>query len=91
MPAAIAERRTSLADRVLYKQILARMPFARSLEQASTSYMVAATDPDLEGVGGKFIVDGKERRSSEESYDEQKARRLWDSSWAWCGVGAIDL
>ena len=91
VPAAIAERRTSLADRFLYKQILARMPFARSLEQASTSYMVAATDPGLEGVGGKFIVDGKERRSSEESYDEQKARRLWDSSWAWCGVGAIDL
>lgn len=91
VPAAIAERRTSPVERFLYKQILARMPFARSLEQASTSYMVAATDPGLEGVGGKFIVDGKERRSSEESYDEQKARRLWDSSWAWCGVGVIDL
>jgi NAD(P)-dependent dehydrogenase (short-subunit alcohol dehydrogenase family) len=87
VPAAIADRRTSPVERFLYKQILARMPFARSLEQASTSYMVAATDPGLEGVGGKFIVDGKERRSSEESYDEQKARRLWDASWAWCGLG----
>ena len=91
VPAAIAERRTSPVERFLYKQILARMPFARSLEQASTSYMVAATDPGLEGVGGKFIVDGKERRSSEESYDEQKARRLWDASWTWCGLGVIDL
>lgn len=90
VPAAIAERRTSPVERFLYKQILARMPFARSLEQASTSYMVAATDPGLEGVGGKFIVDGKERRSSEESYDEQKARRLWDASWTWCGLGVID-
>ncbi len=90
VPAAIAERRTSPVERFLYKQILARMPFARSLEQASTSYMVAAADPGLEGVGGKFIVDGKERRSSEESYDEQKARRLWDASWAWCGLGVID-
>ena len=42
---------------------------------------MAATDPRWEGVGGKFIVDGKERRSSDESYDEAKARRLWDLSW----------
>lgn len=34
--------------------------FARSLEQASDSYMVAATNPRFEGVGGKFIVDGQE-------------------------------
>ncbi len=65
------------------------MPFARSLEQASASYLIAATDPRFEGVGGKFIVDGKERRSSDESYDEEKARRLWDVSWAWCGLDVI--
>ena len=86
VPAAIADRRTSPIERFMYKQILARMPFARSLEQASASYLFAATDPALEGVGGKFIVDGKERRSSDESYDEAKARRLWDLSWTWCGL-----
>ena len=89
VPAAIADRRTSPIERFMYKQILARMPFARSLEQASASYLFTATDPALEGVGGKFIVDGKERRSSDESYDEQKARRLWDLSWAWCGLDRI--
>lgn len=89
VPAAIADRRTSLIERFMYKQILARMPFARSLEQASASYLVAATDPHLEGAGGKFIVDGKERRSSDDSYDEQKARRLWELSWAWCGLDVI--
>lgn len=89
VPAAIADRRTSLIARFMYKQILARMPFARSLEQASASYLVAATDPHLEGAGGKFIVDGKERRSSDDSYDEQKARRLWELSWAWCGLDVI--
>ena len=89
VPAAIADRRTSPIDRFMYKQVLARMPFARSLEQASASYMVAATDPSLEGVGGKFIVDGKERRSSDDSYDEQKARRLWESSWVWCGLDVM--
>ncbi|MBP7686715.1 MAG: SDR family oxidoreductase [Thermoflexales bacterium] len=86
VPQAIGDRRTSPLDRFLYKQILPRMPFARSLEQASASYLFTATDPSLEGMGGKFIVDGKERRSSDESYDEQQARRLWEMSWTWCGL-----
>lgn len=90
VPEAIGDRRTSSIDRLLYRKILPHMPFARSLDQASASYLVAATDPALEGVGGKFIVDGKERRSSDESYDEQKARRLWDASWAWCGLDGIN-
>jgi NAD(P)-dependent dehydrogenase (short-subunit alcohol dehydrogenase family) len=89
VPAAIAARRTSPVDRFLYNQILARMPFARSIEQASASYLIAATDPRFEGIGGKFIVDGKEKRSSIDSYDEQKARRLWDLSWKWCGLDQV--
>ena len=87
VPEAIGDRRTSPIDRLLYRKILPRMPFARSLDQASSSYLMAATDPRWEGVGGKFIVDGKERRSSDESYDEARARRLWELSWAWCGLG----
>jgi len=84
VPAAIAARRKSAIERLFYAQVMTRMPFARSLEQASESYMFAATDPALEGVGGKFIVDGKEKRSSDESYDEAKARHLWEMSWEWC-------
>jgi retinol dehydrogenase-12 len=86
VPEAIGDRRTSSIDRLLYRKILPHMPFARSLDQASASYVMAATDPRWEGVGGKFIVDGKERRSSDESYDEAKARRLWNLSWTWCGL-----
>jgi NAD(P)-dependent dehydrogenase (short-subunit alcohol dehydrogenase family) len=84
VPQAIGARRKSLVDRILYGQVLPRMPFARTLEQASDSYMVAATDPRYAEVGGKFIVDGKERLSSEESYNEEKARLLWERSAAWC-------
>jgi hypothetical protein len=62
------------------------MPFARSLDEASALYLYAATDPSLAGVGGKFIVDGKEKPSSAESYDEAKARRLWEESLIWCGL-----
>jgi NAD(P)-dependent dehydrogenase (short-subunit alcohol dehydrogenase family) len=86
VPEAIGARRTSPFDRLLYLKILPRMPFARTLEQASASYVMAATDPRWEGVGGKFITDGHERRSSEESYDEAKARRLWEMSEVWCGL-----
>jgi retinol dehydrogenase 12 len=86
VPQAIGDRRTSAFDRLLYRRILPRMPFARSLDQASSSYVMAATDPRWEGVGGKFITDGKERLSSDESYDEAKARKLWDLSWTWCGL-----
>jgi len=86
VPAAIAARRKSPLTKFFYAQILARMPFARSLEEASASYMFAITDPSLEGVGGKFIVDGREKRSSDESYDEAKAQHLWELSWQWCGL-----
>ncbi len=86
VPQSIGERRTSPLSRFLYLQVLPRMPFARSLDQAATSLVYAATDPAMEGVGGKFIVDCKEKRSSDESYDEQKASKLWDLSWQWCGL-----
>jgi retinol dehydrogenase 12 len=86
VPEAIAGRRESRMERFLFGQVLARMPFARSLEQASDSYMVAATDPRFGKVGGEFIVDGKEKRSSDDSYDKQKARRLWELSGEWCSL-----
>ncbi len=90
VPAAIAERRKSPIARFFYAQIMSRMPFARSLDQASSSYLIAATDPKFASIGGKFFVDGKEKRSSNESYDEEKARRLWETSWKWCGLGQND-
>jgi NAD(P)-dependent dehydrogenase (short-subunit alcohol dehydrogenase family) len=86
VPAAIAARRKSPIQKFFYGRIMTRMPFARSLEQASDSYMIAATDPAFEGIGGKFIVDGQEKRSSGDSYDEDKARRLWELSMEWCDI-----
>lgn len=88
VPDSIAERRKSPVERWLYREVLARMPFARSLEQASSTYLFVATDPRYEITGGKFIVDGKEIPSSAESYDEEKARCLWEASWKWCGLAA---
>jgi len=86
VPAAIAARRQAPVEKFFYEQIMARMPFARSLAQSSDSYLIAATDLVFEGIGGKFIVDGKEKPSSVDSYNEEKARRLWDISLEWCGL-----
>ena len=86
MPQAIADKRTGKLERWMYREVLARMPFARSLEQASSSYLFTITDPRYASVGGKFIVDGKEIPSSDESYDEAKARRLWEYSLTCCGL-----
>ncbi len=88
VPAAIGARRKSPFEKFFYSQVLARMPFARSLEQASDSYIVAATKPKFASVGGKFIVDGAEKESSKDSYDEEKAQILWAKSLAWCGLKA---
>jgi len=86
VPEAIGERRNSTFERFFYKKIMTKMPFARSLDQASDSYLSVAIDSRFDGVGGKFIVDGEAISSSEESYDEQKALRLWQSSMVWCGL-----
>ncbi|CAF3923249.1 unnamed protein product [Rotaria sp. Silwood1] len=40
----------------------------------------AATSGTLNGKTGVFMSDMKEARSSEESYDLEKAKRLWDLS-----------
>jgi retinol dehydrogenase-12 len=86
VPQAIADRRKWAVERWMYREVLRRMPFARSLEQASSSYLIAISDPRYASLGGKFIVDGKESPSSDESYDEAKARRLWEYSLTCCGL-----
>jgi hypothetical protein len=85
-PAAIAERRKSWIERFFPKQILDRMPFARSLDQATSSYLVAATDPRYASVGGRCIVDGKERRSSDEFYAGGKSAAFVGKSLKWRGL-----
>jgi NAD(P)-dependent dehydrogenase (short-subunit alcohol dehydrogenase family) len=86
VPASMAERTKSPIQRFFYRHIMPLMPFARSLEQASGSFVYVATNPRYSSVGGKFIVDYKEIPSSEESYDQAKARQLWEQSLSWCSL-----
>ncbi len=47
--------------------------------------MFAATSDTLNGKTGIFMSDMKEVNSSEESYNVEKAKRLWDLSEQWTG------
>jgi hypothetical protein len=48
------------------------------------------TDPSLEGVSGRYFEIDEEARSSEESYDREKASELWDESSALVGLGPTE-
>ena len=45
-----------------------------------------ATDARLAGVRGKYFIGDRVGRSSEESYDEQKAKLLWNVSQELAGL-----
>ncbi len=52
-----------------------------SVEDGARCSIYLASSPDVQGMSGKFFnYDLKEKRSSDESYDEPEAKRLWDVS-----------
>jgi NAD(P)-dependent dehydrogenase (short-subunit alcohol dehydrogenase family) len=55
-------------------------PFLLSSAQGAATSIYLAKSPEVEGVSGKYFVDRRERRSSEESYDAEVAARLWTVS-----------
>jgi retinol dehydrogenase 14 len=55
-------------------------PFLLSPERGAETPVYVATSPELEGVSGKFFSKKKEAKSSDESYDQNIGKRLWDVS-----------
>jgi retinol dehydrogenase 14 len=55
-------------------------PFLSSPEQGAETSIYLASSPEVEGVSGKYFAKKAEARSSENSYDEATARRLWQIS-----------
>jgi retinol dehydrogenase 14 len=55
-------------------------PFFISPETSAKRMLYVATSPDLEGMTGKYFTKMHEVKSSQESYDEDSARRLWQIS-----------
>ncbi len=86
VPATLADYQPTRRGRFMFRYVLPLLPWARSVKQATDNYIYAALDPTLEGVGGKFIVDCRFKRSSDQSYNEEDARRLWEMSEKWVGL-----
>jgi retinol dehydrogenase 14 len=60
--------------------VRALRPLMISPEQGAETSIYLASSPEVEGVSGKYFVKKTEARSSDESYDEKIARRLWQVS-----------
>jgi len=61
-------------------------PFFRTPAQGAETSIWLATSPEVEGVSGQYYVGRAAKRSSEASYDEVTARRLWDASLQLTGL-----
>ncbi|MFX0039255.1 MAG: SDR family oxidoreductase [Promethearchaeota archaeon] len=64
-------------DQSKFSQWFARKFFKSPEEGAETSIYLASS-PEVEGITGKYFIDKEPRLSSEESYNEEYAKRLWE-------------
>ncbi|CAF3961987.1 unnamed protein product [Rotaria sordida] len=83
VPTTGLHRDANIFQRYVMYYILSLFPFARTEDFGSECEVFAATSDTLNGKTGVFMSDMKETRSSEESYNVEKAKRLWDLSEQW--------
>ena len=50
-------------------------PFLKSAKEGAETQIYLASSPEVEGVSGKYFDDKKEKKSSDESYDEDEGAR----------------
>ncbi len=55
-------------------------PFLKSAKEGAETAIYLASAPEVEGITGKYFEDKAEKKSADESYDEAKARLLWETT-----------
>jgi NAD(P)-dependent dehydrogenase (short-subunit alcohol dehydrogenase family) len=60
-------------------------PNANRVQTSARRLARLAIDPRYQGVSGRYFSRGRPARSSNDSYDEEKARALWEASLALSG------
>jgi retinol dehydrogenase-14 len=60
--------------------VRALRPLMISPEKGAETPIYLASSPEVEGVSGRYFIKKAEARSSDVSYDERLARRLWEVS-----------
>jgi retinol dehydrogenase 14 len=63
--------------------------FLKSPARGAATSIHLASAPDLEQVTGRYFVNSKSKRSSERSYDEATAARLWRVSDDLVGLSGL--
>ena len=74
-------------DQSKFSQWFARK-FFKSPEEGAETSIYLATSPEVEGITGKYFINKEQRQSSEESYNEEYAKRLWKISEEMTGLNA---
>jgi len=62
-----------------FSQKFSKVVFKKPEKGAETSIYLASS-PDVEGITGKYFVNKESRKSSEASYNEEDAKRMWKIS-----------
>ncbi|CAF1549628.1 unnamed protein product [Adineta ricciae] len=88
VPSTGLSRDANIFQRFFMSYILSLFPFTRTEDFGSECEVFAAISDTLDGKTGIFMSDMKETRSSEESYDVEKAKRLWKLSEEWTHLDA---
>jgi NAD(P)-dependent dehydrogenase (short-subunit alcohol dehydrogenase family) len=60
--------------------VRALTPLMKSPQKGAETSIYLASSPEVEGLSGRYFVKKAEARSSDVSYDERIARRLWEVS-----------
>ncbi|UCD02583.1 MAG: SDR family oxidoreductase [Promethearchaeota archaeon] len=66
-------------DQSKFSQGFAKV-FFKSPEKGAETSIYLASSPEVEGITGKYFVKKEPRESSEESYNEAYAKKLWEIS-----------
>jgi retinol dehydrogenase 14 len=63
-------------------------PFLKTAAQGAATSIHLASAPELEQVSGRYFANSKSKKSSERSYDQAAAARLWQISTELVGLSA---
>jgi NAD(P)-dependent dehydrogenase (short-subunit alcohol dehydrogenase family) len=72
-------------DRTKPKKGIVRRFFKKPEKGAETSIYLASS-PEVEGITGKYFINKQEQKSSEDSYNETFAKKVWDISIEMVGL-----
>eukprot|EP00914_Ancora_sagittata_P019292 GHVO01038546.1.p1 GENE.GHVO01038546.1~~GHVO01038546.1.p1 ORF type:complete len:406 (+),score=118.01 GHVO01038546.1:49-1266(+) len=80
--------------RFVYHGFLRFTKMTRTIAQGAAAISALATDEKFKEFNGKFVKEGAEAKSSEETMDEEKQKKLWELSGGYCqmeGFEAIEV